>query len=140
MAEAPAAALAALQRTEFPRDLVVGQQSRHQHRKSLVRGERSRMPVSRFRAGLPLTRYSRFTEGVRLWYPVQDCVAFRDMRRAGQLTTMGWLASLAHRQHFPVFAVNDPGPALAGLRSFPRRFRARHARTSAESSDPAADF
>ena len=91
-------------------------------------------------AGLPLTRYGGFREGVRLWYPLQDCLAFRHMRRNRQISTSQWLMSLAHRQRFPVFSLDDPAPALHGLRTFPKRAFRLVARSSDQSSDPSAEF
>lgn len=51
--------------------------------------------------------------GVRLWYPLDDFRAFRELRRAGELSFFGWLRSLCHRQTFPYFRVSDPWPSLA---------------------------
>src|SRR6476660_6086417 len=66
-------------------------------------------------ADLPITSFPGFRDGVRLWYPVQDVLAFRDLRRRGEITFQGWVASLAHKQRFPVFSAGDPLPAVRGL-------------------------
>jgi D-aspartate ligase len=50
--------------------------------------------------------------GLHLWHPVPDFRAFLDYRRAGELTTAGWLRSLAHRQAFSLWAADDPMPSV----------------------------
>ena len=64
---------------------------------------------------------SRGRDGVRMWYPVQDALAFFDLRRAGEMTLSGWLRSLAHRQTFPIWSATDPLPSLVGLATIPGR-------------------
>jgi D-aspartate ligase len=63
--------------------------------------------------GRPHEVPSRFKMGLRLWDPMRDFYAFRERRRTGVLTTMRWLASVCHRQTFPVFRWSDPRPGLA---------------------------
>lgn len=53
----------------------------------------------------------------RLWDPLRDFAAFLQLRRAGQITFWQWLVSIAHRQHFPYFALFDPAPTLSRLLS-----------------------
>lgn len=91
-------------------------------------------------AGLPITRYDGFREGVRLWYPLQDAMAFAGLRKAGEMTPSEWLRGLAHRQHFPVFNATDPGPALRSLVRFPGRVASRLRRPPEASSDPSASL
>ena len=50
--------------------------------------------------------------GLRLWHPLPDYRAFRILREEGELTLGGWLRSIAHRQRFTVFAVDDPRPSV----------------------------
>lgn len=57
----------------------------------------------------PLTT---FRTGVRLWYPVEDFKAYRQLRRAGQITFWQWVRSLCHRQTFPFFRWRDPWPSV----------------------------
>jgi hypothetical protein len=49
---------------------------------------------------------------VRLWYPAEDYLAYRELRRRGEMTRWQWLASIAHRQTFPLFQFRDPLPTL----------------------------
>ena len=49
--------------------------------------------------------------GLRLWHPLHDVRALRAYRRAGELTTVEWLRSLMHPQHFTVFSRDDPKPS-----------------------------
>jgi predicted ATP-grasp superfamily ATP-dependent carboligase len=90
--------------------------------------------------GLPPPVADGFTEGTRLWYPIQDILAFRTMRESGQLTTRRWLSGLAHRQRFPVFSVTDPMPSLSALPRFPARVRSWVRRDADTSSSPYAAF
>ncbi len=91
-------------------------------------------------ADLPITPFAGFREGVRLWYPLQDWLAFRSLRRTDEITFPGWVGSVAHKQRFPVFSAADPLPAARGLLRFPGRVTARLRRTPEESSDPGAAF
>lgn len=58
----------------------------------------------------PLGEYKR---GMRLWDPIRDYWSFRELRKMGQITTVGWLLSIMHRQTFPYFRWSDPLPAMA---------------------------
>jgi len=54
----------------------------------------------------------RFKEGVR-WLDLQaDFQAFWAYRRAGELSTLAWLRSIAGARSFATFALDDPGPFL----------------------------
>ncbi|HUZ84524.1 MAG TPA: ATP-grasp domain-containing protein [Gaiellales bacterium] len=79
-------------------------------------------------------------DGVRMWYPVEDTLAFLEARRTGDLTALGWLAGLLHHQRFPVWSVTDPLPSiLAAGRTPARALRKLLSRGSAErSSSPEA--
>ncbi|HVA48021.1 MAG TPA: ATP-grasp domain-containing protein [Pirellulales bacterium] len=57
-------------------------------------------------------RLANFRSGVRLWYPLEDFKAFRELHRNGELTLLAWLRSLGHRQTLPFFRWSDPGPSL----------------------------
>lgn len=50
--------------------------------------------------------------GCRLWHPVPDGRSLREQRKAGELTVWAWVRSLLHRQHFAVFAADDPWPSI----------------------------
>jgi D-aspartate ligase len=72
---------------------------------------------------LPLFVYNRLTGrpqqipstyriGLRLWKPVGDFAAYRELNRAGLLTFGEWIRSILHPQIFPVFRWNDPLPSI----------------------------
>lgn len=77
--------------------------------------------------GRPGPSLAGFRGGVRLWYPLQDTRAALRLRRDGVLTAAGWLRSIAHHQHTPLFEWRDPGPTVglttARLRRAIRRRR-----------------
>lgn len=50
--------------------------------------------------------------GLRLWHPLPDLRAYRILREEGELTFGAWLRSIAHRQRFTVFAIDDPWPSI----------------------------
>jgi predicted ATP-grasp superfamily ATP-dependent carboligase len=60
-----------------------------------------------------------YRDNMRLWYPVEDFLAFLQLRRRGELTLRQWLASIMHRKSLPIFRWTDPLPSLVG--------RGRHA-------------
>jgi D-aspartate ligase len=62
--------------------------------------------------GLPLPDMSRYRSGARLWDPTRDFLAYRELRRLGELSFGGWLKSIAGRRTFPVFSVTDPWPSV----------------------------
>jgi len=63
-------------------------------------------------AGLPRGESNPFREGVRLLHVAEDVRAFRQLRREGKLTFPAYLRSLAHRQHFAFFRLDDPLPSV----------------------------
>jgi len=74
---------------------------------------------------LPLFVYDRLTGrapktpssyrmGMRLWKPVGDFAAYRQLNKMGLLTFRAWIRSITHPQILPVFRWNDPLPALIG--------------------------
>ncbi len=56
-----------------------------------------------------------YTPGMRLWDPVRDFQAYRELSRTGDLTFGRWLSGVLHPQTFPYFEWTDPLPALARL-------------------------
>jgi predicted ATP-grasp superfamily ATP-dependent carboligase len=68
--------------------------------------------------GAPLPPTDRYRVGMRLWYPYEDFLSFRALRREGRLTWREWLASVARPQTLPYFRWTDPLPSLVheGLR------------------------
>jgi D-aspartate ligase len=91
--------------------------------------------------GAPLPRVDGFREGVRLWLPLEDLLAYRSYARTGELELGEWLRSLLHRQHFPVLRWSDPLPTLVGLwRILSRAWRRVQRTSGTETSDPEAAF
>ncbi len=62
--------------------------------------------------GRPLPPLTSYRKGVRLWYPIEDYRAFRQLRRQGQLSLLQWFVDLAHRKTLPYFRWSDPWPTL----------------------------
>lgn len=72
---------------------------------------------------LPLFTYNRligdpqpapttFRLGMRLWYPLGDFKAYRQLNKMGLLSFGQWVRSVLHRQIFPFFDWYDPLPAI----------------------------
>lgn len=66
----------------------------------------------RYHTRQDLPRVEKQKGVVRLWSPVGDIDAFRDLHGMGQLSFLGWLRSVAHKQVFPFFSLSDPLPAI----------------------------
>lgn len=62
--------------------------------------------------GNPQVAPRSYRVGVRLWDPVRDFRAYRQLRKMGRMDLSGWIRSILHRQVFPVFRWYDPLPAL----------------------------
>jgi D-aspartate ligase len=76
--------------------------------------------------GRPFETITDYRRGLRLWDPVRDFWAFRELQRLGQITFVQWVSIVMHRQTFPFFQWTDPKPALARtLKPFGRLFRGR---------------
>jgi predicted ATP-grasp superfamily ATP-dependent carboligase len=94
-------------------------------------------------AGLPVPEGRGFREGVRLWYPLQDVLAYREGRARGELSAASWLRSLAHPQGFPTLSLRDPLPGLVEAAKLPARVQAilhRNGAGGVEASSPHAPF
>jgi predicted ATP-grasp superfamily ATP-dependent carboligase len=79
--------------------------------------------VYRRLAGLPQPALGdvRYTTGLRLWYPLDDFLAFLELRRQGRMTLGTWLKDVCHRQVLPYFSLSDPMPSLVRLKNMSRR-------------------
>jgi D-aspartate ligase len=75
--------------------------------------------------GKPAPGVSSFRQGLYMWHPTEDLAGFLAYKAVGEISTTGWLQSLAHRQNFPVFRWTDPYPSLINWSQLPSRFR-RH--------------
>ena len=86
-------------------------------------------------AGLPQTQRVdvAYKTGLRLWYPLDDYLAFRDLRRDGRLDLATWLRDVAHRQVLPYFSWSDPLPSAVRLKPTLRSMAARSVRRLARS-------
>jgi predicted ATP-grasp superfamily ATP-dependent carboligase len=83
--------------------------------------------------GRLMPRIYKYKEHVRLWYPLDDYRAFRELYAKGLLTPWGWLHSIMHWQAMPYFTIADPWPGLVvfsralrrGLRKMTRALGSR---------------
>jgi D-aspartate ligase len=91
----------------------------------LVRHAGINMPVIAYRrcVGLPHEPVRGYRVGVRMWHPIEDLRALVQYRAEGSLSVGAWLRSLCHRQHFPLWSLDDPGPSLASWSVKGRRLR-----------------
>jgi predicted ATP-grasp superfamily ATP-dependent carboligase len=55
---------------------------------------------------------SSYRMGMRLWKPVGDLAAYRQLNKLGLLTFRAWIRSILHPQIFPIFRWNDPLPTI----------------------------
>jgi len=59
-----------------------------------------------------LSDYKQF---MRMWYPVRDFYAYRELHARGELSFGGWLRSIMYPQIYPVLSLSDPKPAITAL-------------------------
>jgi len=105
---------------EFKRDARDGQlkliecNARLTQADALVRRAGIDLPLLAYNrlVGRQLPDTSSFREGLRLWFPWNDLQAMRAYRAAGELGTLEWLLSIAHRQQLPLFDRTDLAPTL----------------------------
>jgi predicted ATP-grasp superfamily ATP-dependent carboligase len=62
--------------------------------------------------GLPLPESFEYKQGVRLWYPMRDFMAYRQLSRMNELSFGQWLKSIWHWQALPFFNATDPLPTI----------------------------
>jgi D-aspartate ligase len=60
------------------------------------------------------TEPSSYRMGIRLWKPVGDFAAYRQLNKMGLLTFRAWMRSIMRPHILPVFRWNDPLPAILG--------------------------
>ena len=63
--------------------------------------------------GQPLPKMEKYELGLRLWDPIRDFWAYRELRRAGQITFRQWFKSILHRHTWQFFRWSDPMPTLS---------------------------
>jgi len=72
--------------------------------------------------GQPGPSFDGYSEKLRLWDPVRDFLAFRQLNKQGQLSFRDWFRSiLAQKVVLPYFSFADPGPGIAELWATVRR-------------------
>jgi len=80
---------------------------------------------------------TNFRSGMRLWYPVRDFRAYRQLSKLGLLSFYQWLRSILKPQIFPFFRWDDPLPTIARLLAGSmRHIRARVLSTKVRSFRP----
>ena len=67
--------------------------------------------------GRPNPALDGYRTGVRFWYPMQDTRSAARLHRRGSLSLGGWVRSVAHRQHTPLFEWSDPRPTFTLARA-----------------------
>ena len=65
--------------------------------------------------GIPQPPLNTFRTGLRMWDPLRDFRAFLELRQRGEMTTIGWLASIMHPTSISYFSWRDPLPSLVRL-------------------------
>lgn len=81
----------------------------------------------------------RARDGVYMWSPLKDAMAFAALRRDGELTLRAWVASLLHPQQMPLFSWRDPTPSAISFYNMAIRSRRRLSqRLGPRSPDPEA--
>ena len=53
-----------------------------------------------------------YKEGLRLWYPVEDFLSFKELRGRGELSFIEWIKSIMHPQVLPYLRWYDPLPTI----------------------------
>jgi predicted ATP-grasp superfamily ATP-dependent carboligase len=66
--------------------------------------------------GQPVPRFESYRQNLRLWYPQRDFLAFLELRRAGKIGLVEWLASIRPLAHVtPLTDLGDPLPTLGAM-------------------------
>ena len=81
-------------------------------------------------AGLPQPSWGDkpYRVGLRLWYPLDDFLAYLDLRGRGSLRLGEWLRSVAHVSVLPYFSLADPKPSVVRFKLKMRTLAAVNAR------------
>lgn len=82
------------------------------------------LAVYRDLTGQSVPRYETYRQGLRLWYPQRDFLSFLELRRAGHLSLLNWLASVWPLLHvMPLADLSDPHPTLGAIAAMAGQFR-----------------
>jgi predicted ATP-grasp superfamily ATP-dependent carboligase len=65
--------------------------------------------------GHPRPAPTRFRLGMRLWHPLRDFSAYRQLNKMGLLSFYGWVRSVSHPPIFPFFRWDDFLPSIMRL-------------------------
>jgi D-aspartate ligase len=83
----------------------------------------ARLAYDRLTGGSPSIP-TEYATGMVLWFPLEDFLAFLELRRAGEIGWAEWLRSVRRTDLLPSFRWNDPLPGIVNLiqraRSLPR--------------------
>ena len=60
----------------------------------------------------PSLKGKSYKEGLRLWYPTEDFLSFKELRRRGELSFVEWVKSIMHPLILPYFRWYDPIPTI----------------------------
>lgn len=87
---------------------------------------RAGMPIDemvyRHVSGQSVAKVTGYRQGLHYWYPIQDFLAFLQLRRRGELRLGSWLKSVfSQRRVAPLFSASDPWPLGRALVSMVRR-------------------
>ncbi|MCP5364681.1 MAG: ATP-grasp domain-containing protein [Hyphomicrobiales bacterium] len=63
-------------------------------------------------AGWPLDPLTSYRSGLRLWNPIEDFKAYKELSRQNSLTLFQWLCGVCHVQVLPVWSWHDPAPTV----------------------------
>jgi predicted ATP-grasp superfamily ATP-dependent carboligase len=83
--------------------------------------------------GQPVPPLGQYAQNLRLWDPLRDFMAYRQLAHRGELSLMGWFRSIfAQKIVFPFFSFDDPWPGLTEawatiVKLFSRPLRVRQA-------------
>jgi predicted ATP-grasp superfamily ATP-dependent carboligase len=77
--------------------------------------------------GQPGPRFNHFQEGLHLWYPSRDFLAFRQLQKRGEMSLGDWINSVAGKPKvLPLASMSDPMPMFhAGIANVERIVRGR---------------
>lgn len=64
--------------------------------------------------GQPVQAFTSYNNKLRMWYPIRDFMALRELNGLGRLGPVSWLKSVfAQKFVLPYFSLTDPMPTLA---------------------------
>ena len=56
-----------------------------------------------------------YPKGMTMWFPLEDVLAFLQLRREGQMTWTAWLRSVCRASVLPYFRADDPLPSVVNF-------------------------